>query len=171
MNASWRSTTPASTRASTILRHWCPFQPMPQSSIHWLQSMLWPIIAQRTDVRKRPCRVRFAAFYGGLTYNAGRALHTSPPHEGLGRSRDRSLRPRKLHERSINKYPCQWYRYHSDGMHSFAMDWTGIHYHPVHRIPMDGNRLLSAEGDWPEKTTNESGGCSLQCRQRQITWR
>ena len=38
------------------------------------------------------------------------------------------------------------------------MNWIGIYCHPGHCIPMDGNRLLSAEGDCPAKTKNETGG-------------
>ena len=79
MNASWRSTTPASTRSSTILRHWCPFQPMPQSSIHWLQSMLWPLIARRTGVRKRTLRRRLSAV-GGPKAAPGQPRHPHGEH-------------------------------------------------------------------------------------------
>ena len=46
-----------------------------------------------------------------------------------------------------------------------------IHSIPIHSIPMDSNRLLSAEGNGSGKTTNESGGCSLQLRQLTQTTR
>ena len=46
-----------------------------------------------------------------------------------------------------------------------------MHCIPIHSIPMDSNRLLSAEGNGSGKTTNESGGCSLQLRQLTQTTR
>ena len=54
---------------------------------------------------------------------------------------------------------------HSNGMDTIpmecirnGMDWYAMHCYPFHSIPMDSNRLLSAEGNGLGKTTNESGG-------------
>ena len=53
-------------------------------------------------------------------------------------------------------------RRHSMGIHSIA----------IHSIPMDSNRLLSAEGNGLGKTTNESGGAFTTIPvTQQITWR
>ena len=70
------------------------------------------------------------------------------------------LRPPPLHGHPLHWYPFQWYGYHSYGMHSQwnGMDWYGMHCNAMHSIPMDSNRLLSAEGNGLGKTTNESGG-------------
>ena len=40
LTTSWRSTIPSSWYSSTSRLHSCSFQPSPQSSIHWLHSML-----------------------------------------------------------------------------------------------------------------------------------
>ena len=54
---------------------------------------------------------------------------------------------------------------HSNGMGAIpmecirnGMDWYAVDCYPFHSIPMDSNRLLSAEGNGLGKTTNESGG-------------
>ena len=54
---------------------------------------------------------------------------------------------------------------HSNGMDTIPMecirnglDWIGMQCIAIHSIPMDSNRLLSAEGNGLGKTTNESGG-------------
>ena len=54
---------------------------------------------------------------------------------------------------------------HSIGIHSNGMDTipmecihNGMDWYAMHCIPMDSNRLLSAEGNGLGKTTNESGG-------------
>ena len=73
---------------------------------------------------------------------------------------------------------------HSIGIHSIGMDtipmecirngmdWYAMHCYPFHSIPMDSNRLLSAEGNGLGKTTNESGGAfTTTPATPQITWR
>ena len=66
---------------------------------------------------------------------------------------------------------------HSNGMDTIpmecirnGMDWYAMH--AIHSIPMDSNRLLSAEGNGLGKTTNESGGAFTTIPVTpQITWR
>ena len=62
--------------------------------------------------------------------------------------------------------PFLWNGYQWNGMY-----FNALHTNPFHSIPMDSNRLLSAEGNGSGKTTNESGGCSLQLRQLTQTTR
>ena len=67
------------------------------------------------------------------------------------------LRPPPLHW-----YPFQWYGY----------QWSGMECIAIHSIPLDSNRLLSAEGNGLGKTTNESGGAFTTIPVTpQITWR
>ena len=47
---------------------------------------------------------------------------------------------------------------HSNGMDTIPMECIGMQCIGIHSIPMDSNRLLSAEGNGLGKTTNESGG-------------
>ena len=52
------------------------------------------------------------------------------------------------------------------------MEWIGMQCIAIHSIPMDSNRLLSAEGNGLGKTTNESGGAFTTIPVTpQITWR
>ena len=47
---------------------------------------------------------------------------------------------------------------HSNGMDTIPIEWIGRQCIAIHSIPMDSNRLLSAEGNGLGQTTNESGG-------------
>ena len=55
---------------------------------------------------------------------------------------------------------------------AFTMEWIGRQCIEIHSIPMDSNRLLSAEGNGLGQTTNESGGAFTTIPvTQQITWR
>ena len=113
-----------------------------------------PIIAQRTDVRKRP----FCRPHRGWLCGPGGGFPPDSPPEEPSRARD----PTSGRRNSMG--------IHSIGIHSIGMDtipmecirngmdWYAMHCYPFHSIPMDSNRLLSAEGNGLGKTTNESGG-------------
>ena len=61
---------------------------------------------------------------------------------------------------------------HSNGMGAIPMESIGMQCIAIHSIPMDSNRLLSAEGNGLGKTTNGSGGAFTAIPvTQQITWR
>ena len=101
-----------------------------------------PIIARRTDVRKR----LFCSPHRGWRFGPGGGFPVDSPREGLSRARDPTSGRR--HSMDI----------HSIGIHSNGMDTIPMECNAMHSIPMDSNRLLSAEGNGLGKTTNESGG-------------
>ena len=114
------------------------------------------IIAQRTDVRKR----LFCSPHRGWRFGPGGGFPVDSPREGLSRARDPTSGRR--HSMDI----------HSIGIHSNGMDTIPMECIAIHSIPMDSNRLLSAEGNGLGKTTNESGGAFTTIPVTpQITWR
>ena len=119
------------------------------------------IIAQRTDVRKRP----FCRPHRGWLFGPGGGFPADSPPEEPSRARD----PTSGRRNSMG--------IHSIGIHSIGIDSNGMGTIPMeciamHSIPMDSNRLLSAEGNGLVKTTNESGGAFTTIPATpQITWR
>ena len=81
----------------------------------------------------------------GLAFRPWRRFSADSPREEPSRARDPTSGRR--HSMGI----------HSIGIHSYGMEWIGMQCIAIHSIPMDSNRLLSAEGNGSGKTTNESG--------------
>ena len=105
------------------------------------------IIAQRTGVRKRP----FCSPHRGWLCGPGGGFPADSPQEEPSRARDPTSGRR--HSMGIHSIGI-----HSNGMDTIPMEWIGMQCIEIHSIPMDSNRLLSAEGNGLGKTTNESGG-------------
>ena len=102
-------------------------------------------------VRKRP----FCSPHRGWLFGPGGGFPADSPREELSRTRDPSSGRR-----------------HSIGIHSNGMGTIPMQCIAIHSIPMDSNRLLSAEGNGLGKTTNESGGAFTTIPVTpQITWR
>ena len=126
-----------------------------------LTSTLRPIIAQRTGVRKWP----FCGPHRGRLFAPGGGFPADSPPEEPSRARDSTSGRRNsmgIHSIGI----------HSNGMGAIPMESIGMQCIEIHSIPMDSNRLLSAEGNGLVKTTNESGGAFTTIPVTpQITWR
>ena len=100
----------------------------------------------------------------GLAFRPWRRFSADSPREEPSRARDPYLRPPPLHGPPLHWYPFLW--------NAFAMEWIGRQCIEIHSIPMDSNRLLSAEGNGLGKTTNESGGAFTTIPVTPpITWR
>ena len=132
MNASWRSTTPASTRASTILRHWCPFQPMPQSSIHWLQSMLLGNYHAANGRAQGVVPASFACPRRGRMFNTGCGFTSVHHRKGPilpSTSPSPAATPAAINQKVSIPMVC--IPVHWNGRRH-GMDWYPMHWSPLH---------------------------------------
>ena len=116
----------------------------------------------------RPWRRFSGRFATGRAKSCPRPYLRPPPLHG------HPLHGHPLHGHPLHWYPLHWYPLHWYPFlwNAFAMEWIGRQCIGILSIPMDSNRLLSAEGNGLRKTTNESGGAFTTIPVTpQITWR